>query len=158
MKKIIIMAAMMLSLGVDAQNVLESNKWIKQNIPADELTGQKLDYNYHIIKDGGCVIYRLNKGELYLMSDDVFNIKDGNIDVLIGLYDVDGNLVKKFENVKFTKCRGNNYRSIRLVGRTDINGVITNHLYEGKGYVRFVTWLFGGKKFDVTVPCGLVML
>lgn len=164
MKKFIFtLLTLCVSITVNAQS------WIVDTIAGDELLGTKscIGYAFQDVENGKeFIIYDNNNEDFYLcVESEVFDFDGGGasggkmVRGLVGIYDENGKLIKKYEKYCFesvgsfyNKVHSNKYSNMGGNNKKNAKNII-EHLKKGKGSVRFVLPLYQSFQFDFTVPC-----
>lgn len=166
MKKLMIIAALFTaSVAASAQGV-----WEKAFTKGDELKGTKSS-EIHMCRDKDCafICWSWKEYQFGLMTDQQFNIESGyaqyvgtyaGINILVGLYDKDDNMIEKFE-MWLDKVDNAGNRLVRTrdqgsmmnpVGQKKKVKKIFEHLQKTDGYVRIVASRFQTTDFDLKMP------
>lgn len=143
--------------------------WQTSIVKGDELKGNP-EYTAYTYEDNG------NGFIFWSLKDDSFRLHSGNgmfnyqnirgtqgnhiVLGLVGFYDESGKLIDKIENFcielddEGTPNQAHPNRYTSKGGNNKKNTVkILKYLTNSKGSVRFVYELYGGKEFDLRVPC-----
>ena len=161
--------ALLMAIAMSAQG---EGLWQKHESKADELRGSSggTYYSYIVPGLGGFMIYGFDTYQFFLISDSgQFNIETGynqfagsyaGINVLVGIYDGDGQLTEKF---KMWLDRVDNKGNC-IVRTRDTGGMMNPVGQKGKvkkilkalqsdsGYVRIIAERFQRTDFDLKIP------
>lgn len=158
-----------ISAGISASS---KSGWIITEQAADELKGNEAysSYMYSEPGMGSFVFWGFEEYQFRIISDNgIFNYESGynrytgsysGENVMIGLYDSDGNLIEKFNMwLDKDKSKSGNFLETRNAGAM-FNPVgqkgkvkkIFNHLKGDDGYVRIVAARYDKVDFDLKIP------
>ena len=133
------------------------NSWQTTKMEADELTGAKEETMFYYMTKEGIVVVSSNDNEplMFQTFDGIFGYdlrRFGKLakKVTIGLYDIDGNLIKKLEGIH---CLVADDSSICTIFSILLNNKINSFIKTKKGFVRIVADRFAKADFDIKVPC-----
>lgn len=142
--------------------------WRVDTIAGDELLGTKsrICYSFQDMVNGReFIIYDNSNDDFYLcIESGIFDFNGGGasgskiVRGLVGIYDDNGKLIKKYENYCFesvgtfyNKVHSNKYSNMGGNNKKNAKNII-EHLKNGKCSVRFVLPLYQSFRFDFTVP------
>ena len=143
--------------------------WRVDTIAGDELLGTKdcIGYSFQDAdNDREFIIYDNSNEDFYLcIESGIFDFNGGGasggkmVRGLVGIYDENGKLIKKYENYCFesvgsfyNKIHSNKYSNMGGNNKKNAKNII-EHLKNGKGSVRFVIPLYQSYQMDFTVQC-----
>lgn len=134
--------------------VMNAKGWERNLIPADELMGTEQNYSRIYFSDDGGFGYYEDSNIIFISTfDGIFDYNEkGEVkSVVIGFYDLNGNLVDRINFGEFTVSEDNS--SFALSFSLWKNDMVVDYLNKKTGYVRFVADRYGECDFDIKVPC-----
>ena len=166
MKKVLVLLVLALSaFMVNAQN------WQKFHQDADELLNKtSMDGMIYTVDEFSFIYWDTIEDDFILVSPTIFNYETGlfsgaasggeRVYGIIGIYDKDGNLLKKYDKYVFETTNGVTYqvhsnKYSHKGGNNKKNAKkIINYIKNSNGFVRFVIPLYNTTdKFDLKVKC-----